>query len=168
MGKRRSRSAAEAAAGVRGGAVTELPVEVAAGVGAHARRVRAPAAGGCGEAAALGAVHARELEPRVDARELHAPHAAELRRYDANLRQTPTRDSWALLPTVGSRSVGLGPRCGLRSSVARMRTGRALALGGAARSRSAHHNYDSPSRRSVRSTSDQNCGFSRRTTRAAL
>ena len=26
----------------------------------------------------MGAVHARELEPRVDAREVHAPHAAEL------------------------------------------------------------------------------------------
>ena len=64
MGKRRSHSAAVAAAGVRGGAVVaELPVEVAVGgVGARrARRVRAPAAGGCGEAAALGAVHAREL-----------------------------------------------------------------------------------------------------------
>ena len=79
MRKRRSHSAAEAAAGMRGGAVAELPVEVAVGVSARARRVRAPAAGGCGEAAALGAVHARELEPRVDdAREVHAPHAAEL------------------------------------------------------------------------------------------
>ena len=77
MGKRRSHSAAEAAAGVRGGAVAELPaVEVAVGVGARAHRVRAPAASGCGETAALGAVHARELEPRVDAREVHTPHAA--------------------------------------------------------------------------------------------
>ena len=71
------------------------------------------------------------------------------------------------MPTVGSRSVGLGPRCGLRA-VARMRTGRALALGGAARSRTAHHNSDSQPRRSVRSTSGHNCGFSRRTARAAL
>ena len=61
--KRRSHLAAEAAAGVRGGMVAELPVEVAVGVGAHARRVRTPAAGGCGEAKALCAVHARELKP---------------------------------------------------------------------------------------------------------
>ena len=47
-----------------------LPVEVAVGVGARARRVRTPTAGGCGEAAALNAVHARELKPRVDAREV--------------------------------------------------------------------------------------------------
>ena len=53
-------------------------MEVGVGVAARACRVRTPAAGGCGEAAALGAVHARELEPRVDAREVHAPHAAEL------------------------------------------------------------------------------------------
>ena len=70
--KRRSQSAAEAAAGVRGGAVAKLPMEVAVGVGVRA-------AGGCGEAAALAlAVHARELEPRVDAREVLIPHAAEL------------------------------------------------------------------------------------------
>ena len=48
--------------GVRGEAVAKLPMEVSVGVGARARRVRVPAAGGCGEeAAALGAVHAREL-----------------------------------------------------------------------------------------------------------
>ena len=73
----------------------------------------------------------------------------------------------ALAHGLGSWSVGLGPRCGLRAET-RMRTGRALALGGAARSGTAHHNSDSPSRRSVRSTSDQNCGFSRRATRVAL
>ena len=49
-GKRRSHSAAEAAAGVRGGAVAELPMEVCVGVAARACRVRTPAAGGCGEA----------------------------------------------------------------------------------------------------------------------
>ena len=81
--KRRSNSAVEAAAGACGGAVAEPPVVVAVGVAVRACRVRAPAAAGSsGEAAALGAVHARELEPRVDAREtwreMHAPHAAEL------------------------------------------------------------------------------------------
>ena len=50
----------EAAAGVRGGTVAELPVvEIIVGVGACARRVRTPAAGGCGEAAAFGSYCAR-------------------------------------------------------------------------------------------------------------
>ena len=49
-----------------------------------------------------------------------------------------------------------------------VRTGCALALAGAARSRTAHHSSDSPSRRSVRSTSNQSCGFSRRTTQVVL
>ena len=74
MEKRRSHSAAEAAAGVRGGAVAELPMEVVVGVAVRACRVRAPAAAGSsGEAAALGAVHASELEPRIDAREVIDP-----------------------------------------------------------------------------------------------
>ena len=82
MGKRRSHSAAEAAVGVRGGAVAELPVEMlSVSVSARARAVwepPRPAAVRRPRPWAL-AVHARgELEPRVDAREVHAPHAAEL------------------------------------------------------------------------------------------
>ena len=61
--KRRSLSAAEAAAGACGGAVAEPPAVVVVGVAAvRTCHVRAPAATGSGgEAAALGAVHAREL-----------------------------------------------------------------------------------------------------------
>ena len=72
------------------------------------------------------------------------------------------------LPALGSRYVGLGPRCGLRA-VARVPTGRSLALAGAARSRTAHHNNsDPPLQRPVCSPLDQRCGFPRRTTGVVL
>ena len=115
---------------------------------------------------AAGASLAAALQPHA-AFFPHPPTPAWsiLGRYDANLRQTtPTNRArqsverscprWVLGLWASDR----GPRCGLRA-VARIRTRRALALGGAARSRTAHHNSDSPPRRSVHSTSDQNCGF---------
>ena len=84
-----------------------------------------------------------------------------------NQNPKPGQQLSALAHGLGARRVGLGPRCCLRA-VMRLRTERSLALARAARSRTAHHNSDPPSRRSVRSTSDQSYGFSRRTTGVVL
>ena len=64
-------------------------------------------------------------------------------KYDANLRQTPNRDRQLSALARGGFSV-CGPRTEVRSSRsgADACTGRALALGGAARS--SHHNIASP------------------------
>ena len=55
--------------------------------------------------------------------------------------QNRDRQLSALARGLGSRCVGLGPRCGLRAA-AWVRTRRSPALAGAARSRIAHHNSD--------------------------